>query len=127
MSQKNLIQAFLLLVINLAFIRLNAQTYTLGTSPATNNAVINTCSGTFYDSGGSGGSYVNNQNTTVTFCSNNTKQMVMNFSSFNLEGGSCENDYLKIYDGNSTAATLIGTFCGTNNPGIITASGTCLT
>ena len=127
MSQKNLIQAFLLLVINFAFIRLNAQTYTLGTSPATNNAVINTCSGTFYDSGGSGADYGNNQNTTVTFCSNNTKQMVMNFASFNLEGGSCENDYLKIYDGNSTAATLIGTFCGTNNPGIITASGTCLT
>jgi hypothetical protein len=38
------------------------------------------------------------------------------------EQASCSYDYLKIYDGNSSAATLLGTWCGTNSPGIIIAS-----
>ena len=44
-------------------LQLFGQTYTMS------NATINTCSGTFYDSGGSGGNYMDNQNLTMTFCS----------------------------------------------------------
>lgn len=104
-----------------------SQNYNMGSGSATNGSTIITCSGNFYDQGGSSGDHGNNRNTTVTFCSNNSKPMTMNFTSFDIEGGVCENDYLEIYDGNSTGSPLIGRYCGTNSPGFITASGTCLT
>ncbi|MCB0649163.1 MAG: hypothetical protein KDC49_20975 [Saprospiraceae bacterium] len=107
----------------------NAQTYTLGTSPAINNATINTCTGTFYDSGGSSANYGNNQDYTVTFCSNNSKPMVVDFTTFALQTGDCSADYLSIYNGPNTSGSLIGTFCGNTSPLKITSSGgaTCLT
>ncbi|MBK8391875.1 MAG: hypothetical protein IPL23_22475 [Saprospiraceae bacterium] len=128
MSQKNLIQAIILIVINLSFISLSAQTtYRLGNSPAINNATINTCSGTFVDSGGTG-NYGGGQDITVTFCSSNGKPMVANFTAFSMEGGACNNDYLKIYNGNASSTDLIGTFCDTISPNTITSYGgqTCL-
>lgn len=45
------------------------------------------------------------------------------FLSFNVEAESnCDYDWLKIYDGSSTASTLLGTWCGTNSPGFIEAT-----
>ncbi|HNV95855.1 MAG TPA: hypothetical protein PKG63_05225, partial [Bacteroidales bacterium] len=49
-----------------SFILIFAQTYTINTG-----GTISTCSGTFYDSGGGSGTYQNNENYTMTFCSNN--------------------------------------------------------
>jgi invasion protein IalB len=91
--------------------------------------VINGCTGTFTDPGGSGGNYANNTNQVWTYCSDNGQPITISFSSFALEGGGgCPYDYLQIYDGNSTGATQIGgRYCGTNSPGTITSSGTCLT
>ena len=85
------------------------------------------CSGNFYDSGGSGNSYSNNENNSVTFCSNNENSIEFNFTYFDIEyHNSCSYDKLRIYDGSSISATLLGTYCGTNSPRIITSSGTCL-
>ncbi len=92
-----------------------------------NGQTINTCSGNFYDSGGSGSNYSDSDNYAVTFCSDNGNPMTMDFTAFDIEyDASCIYDGLSIYDGSSTSATLLGTYCGTNSPGTVTGSGTCL-
>ncbi|MCX6249750.1 MAG: PKD domain-containing protein [Bacteroidetes bacterium] len=87
---------------------------------------ITTCSGNFYDSGGSGSNYSNNQDFTETFYPSTTNSNIrFVFSSFTLQTStSCTYDYLKIYNGTNTSATLMGTYCGTTSPGTVTASNT---
>ena len=85
------------------------------------------CGGNFVDSGGTTGAYSNNENITTTICPTNPGDLVtVTFSSFSLE--SCC-DSLQIYDGNSTAATLLGTYTGTTLPPAYTstAANGCLT
>ena len=88
---------------------------------------INTCTGTFADSGDSNGDYGDSESHTMTFCSDQNNQISFTFEHFNTEPS---NDVLSIYDGNSTGAPLIGSYSGTgsaNSPGVVTSSGTCLT
>ncbi len=79
---------------------------------------------TFYDSGGSGGSYANNENFTMTFTVPAGNCLTFNFTAFNTE--SCC-DRLRIFDGPTGASPLIGTYAGLTGPGIITSSGGALT
>lgn len=84
----------------------------------TNSVKYATCSGTFYDAGGSGSNYSNNENYTVTFYPSTTNGKVrLTFSSFAVEA-CC--DWLKIFNGNSIGATLLGTY--TSSPGTITST-----
>jgi PKD repeat protein len=84
------------------------------------NTSVTTCTGDFYDSGGSAGSYASSEAFTETFYPATPGSMVrFTFNSFATESGY---DYLKIYNGTSTAATLIGTYSGTTSPGTVTAS-----
>lgn len=86
---------------------------------------INTCSGTYYDSGGSAGNYLNNELTTTTYCSNSGNCIQVTFTSFSLENNF---DYLTIYDGPSTASPQIGSYTSTSLQGqTITSSSGCLT
>lgn len=92
---------------------------------------ISTCSGTFYDSGGTG-NYSNGEDYTITFCPSTAGQVIqIAFTSFNTENWSSTYDRLTIYDGNSTSATQIGSYAGSSSPGTISASGSnssgCLT
>ncbi len=97
----------------------NAQAYNMG------NGTINTCSGSFYDSGGAGGNYANNQNFTYTICPNASGQCArVTFTAFNIEANY---DFLSIYNGPSSASPLIGTYTGNTNPGTITSTNGCLT
>jgi Secretion system C-terminal sorting domain/CUB domain len=106
-----------------------SQTYNMS------SGTVNTCSGTFYDSGGSGSNYGNNQNFTQTFCSNAAgKKISFNFTSFNVENCSGGCDFLYVYDGPTTSSPLIGQFydnlTGVTTPTIpipITSTGTCIT
>jgi PKD repeat protein len=88
------------------------------------NSTITTCTGTFYDSGGAGSNYLDNEDYTMVFnpgTVNSNLRIV--FTSFDMEyQNNCNYDYLKIYNGNSITASLIGKYCGTTSPGTITAS-----
>jgi PKD repeat protein len=84
------------------------------------NGSITTCTGDFYDSGGPTGNYQNNENYTETFYPSTAGSMIQfTFTSFSTESGY---DYLRIYNGTSTAAPLIGTYNGTTGPGTVTAN-----
>jgi len=85
---------------------------------------VTTCTGNFYDPGGASGAYSNSQDFTMTFNPGTAgSSLRFVFNSFDLEAqATCGYDYLKIYDGNSTAGTLLGTWCGTTSPGTVTAS-----
>ena len=89
-----------------------------------------TCGENFFDNGGVAANYANGITAatgTTIICPNNPGNVVtVNFTSFATESGW---DFLKIYDGNSSAAILLGNFSGTTIPGPFTASTTsgCLT
>ena len=99
-----------------------SQTYLISTS---NGQTVNTCSGTFYDSGGAAGQYSNNENYTVTFCSVTSDHLKFDFTVLNIGTG----DVLYIYDGPNISSPLIGTYPGiiVLTPFTLYSSGTCLT
>jgi PKD-like domain/Ig-like domain CHU_C associated/Pregnancy-associated plasma protein-A/Secretion system C-terminal sorting domain/CUB domain len=83
------------------------------------NTPVTTCSGTFYDAGGNS-NYAFNESFVKTFTPATTGQMLrFTFTAFSTEPGW---DVLKIYDGATTAATLIGQYSGTTSPGTVTAT-----
>lgn len=87
------------------------------------NTTINTCSGTFYDAGGSGQNYSNNLNQTMVFKSSIPgNQIRVEFSEFELENSTdCSNDYLTVHNGLTPFAPMIGKWCGSDSPGVITS------
>jgi hypothetical protein len=85
------------------------------------------CGGIFTDDGGVDGNYSNSLDTTTIICPQNAGEIVsVEFISFDTEAGW---DNLTIYDGDSTAAPLLGVFDGTDLPPtfISTHSSGCLT
>jgi hypothetical protein len=99
---------------------LKAQTYEID---AVNGDTVTTCSGTFFDSGGAGGNYGNNENYTVTFSSDNGGTMGLDFTVFEIRAG----DTLFIYDGPSDVFPLIGAFSGEGLSFMVGATDTALT
>ncbi|MEX1193272.1 MAG: PKD domain-containing protein, partial [Brumimicrobium sp.] len=81
---------------------------------------ITTCSGNFYDSGGSTGDYSSNETFTFTICPDTPGSLVeVDFTSFELENNY---DDLTIYDGDNTGATTLGTYTGNTGPGFVSAT-----
>ena len=92
--KKIFLTSFLFVLVLSSF----SQTYLVSGADAT------TCSGTFYDTGGSGGAYSNSENQTITFTPGTAGQMLQfTFTAFDSETF----DHLLIYDGSSAAAPLI--------------------
>ncbi|WP_375238443.1 choice-of-anchor L domain-containing protein, partial [Aurantibacter sp.] len=94
------------------------------------NGTFNQCTGVFTDSG-SGGNYGNDENFTITICPDTSGTvMSLDFTSFSTQANA---DILTIYDGDSTASPVLGTYSGgpTSSPGLVIASPTntsgCLT
>ncbi|NQY07299.1 MAG: hypothetical protein HRT68_14180, partial [Flavobacteriaceae bacterium] len=103
----------LLLVLSFFVFGVNAQNINM------QDGSFNQCSGTFFDSGGNGGDYANNELFTLTICPTTAGDAVtLDFTFWDVEGGW---DDMTIYNGDSTADPLIGTYSGAS-PGTITAT-----
>ena len=107
MKLSKVLLALLLLINVVSF----GQTYTMPTG--TGNQNVSTCSGNFFDSGGAGGNYGTNANSTITFCPGTPGQLIrIVFSSYNTENltdGVTLFDFLEIHNGPSTASPLLTT------------------
>jgi hypothetical protein len=83
------------------------------------NGPVTTCGGTLYDSGGASGNYANGEAlTTVLSPATAGASVQISFASFDTEAG---HDVLRIYNGGSASAGLVGTYSGSTSPGVITA------
>lgn len=80
---------------------------------------ITACSDTLYDMGGPHGEYYNNEEYTFTIAPDNASSVTLDFLSLDLENNY---DYLYIYDGYNTSASLLGTYTGSSLPTSITSS-----
>ena len=100
--------------------------------------IITTCDGNFYDAGGPDQSYEGTSNYTVTICPENgpTQQLSLEFVDFTVIGYAGSDDYLIIYNGDSTDAEEFGVYTDTSsstpdpnngNPIVANNSTGCLT
>lgn len=91
-----------------------------------NGTTVLDCANTynFYDSGGSGANYSNNENFTYTFTSPLGSAIKVTFTAFNTEASY---DKLLAYNGTSATGTAISTLSGTSLPSVILSSGSSLT
>ena len=96
------------------------------------------CDGNFYDAGGPDQSYEGTSNYTVTICPENgpTQQLSLEFVDFTVIGYAGSDDYLIIYNGDSTDAEEFGVYTDTSsstqdpnngNPIVANNSTGCLT
>ncbi|HRH58131.1 MAG TPA: hypothetical protein PLS10_10775, partial [Chitinophagales bacterium] len=125
---KYIYKKIFLSIIGLLFMycKANAQTYNMP------SGTVSTCSGTFYDPGGTS-NYGNSLDRTFTICPSTPGSFAsITFTQFSISQDLLfGNDYLYVYDGNSTSAPLEGIYSGNVNPGTITATSSnptgCLT
>jgi len=107
-------KALLVVLLNALTLLAFTQNYNIS------NGSTSTCSGNFYDSGGSGGNYGNSQTFVYTICPSTAGSKVrVNFTAFDLENSW---DFLEIFDGNTTGAPSLGAYTGTTGPGIVQAT-----
>jgi PKD repeat protein len=87
------------------------------------NATISACTGTLYDDGGPNANYSNSKKYTLVIQPSGATSLNMIFSQWGLESGY---DFLKIYNGTSATAPLIGSYSATS-PGTVNANSGAMT
>ena len=81
--------------------------------------VLTAATGNFYDSGGAGGNYSDDERTVWTISPTAATSVTLTFNSFDLENTW---DYIYVYDGTDVWAPLIGYYTGSTNPGTLVAN-----
>lgn len=115
------------LLLTLTFLLFFCHSYAQFEMDNVNGQSIPTCSGTFFDSGGSSGNYSAGESFTATFCPTGGQSLLVSFSNISIG----LNDQLCIYNGtNTTTAPIISCLnsstTGGGNFGASNAQG-CLT
>ena len=87
------------------------------------NGKVAACKGTLYDDGGIEANYTNNKDYTLVIQPTGATSITMNFSEWAVERNY---DVLKIYNGTSTSAPLLGKWSG-NKPSTVTANSGAMT
>jgi hypothetical protein len=99
---------------------------TIGQAPVyiMRDSVVTTCNGQFYDSGGPVNNYNDNENFIYTFIPGTPGAKInASFPAFDVEyEPNCDYDWLKVFDGPDTTASLLGKYCGNNLPGPFTGT-----
>jgi M6 family metalloprotease-like protein len=81
------------------------------------------CNTLFFDPGGLFTYPDNTTMTQVIYPKLPNHKVQVNFMQFDLEESpNCQYDFLRIFNGTTTNAPLLGTFCGNNSPGTITST-----
>lgn len=99
--------------------------------PTGTGATQTSCTGLLYDNGGPTGPYSDNTDINITIAPPGASSVSLTFNVFDIEagsGGSCDYDYVQIFDGPNTSSTLMGTYCNTTgSPGTVTSTGGAIT
>ncbi|MCH2045911.1 MAG: hypothetical protein MK212_17475 [Saprospiraceae bacterium] len=109
---------------------MNAQNYEMD---LVDGQVINTCSGTFYDSRIGTSDYFNNEDYMVTFCSGSSDflRFIINPAQVSYGYAIAAGDTLRAYDGTGTSGTLLATYTSANDPGsnsiVLYSTSSCIT
>lgn len=88
--------------------------------PASGNITMTTCSASLFDAGGSAGNYSNSQDGSITIYPATAGNKIR--AIFNALSTEANYDYVYVYDGTSTSATLMGQYAGTTLPSSLTAT-----
>ncbi|MGB0862076.1 MAG: gliding motility-associated C-terminal domain-containing protein [Saprospiraceae bacterium] len=109
----------LLIFTTLTFFQFSyAQTYEIDN---VNGQTVTTCSGTFYDSGGAFGSYLDGENYTVTFCPTTGQSIVANLNTLNI----ASTDQLCVFNGpNTTTSPLMSCINSSSTGGVFSWAAT---
>lgn len=95
--------------------------FLIGEQILIDNLEVSVCRSMFFDDGGPDNSYADNEDYIITFLSPEENQVVkIEFLTFGMESDlNCIYDYLKIYNGPDVRSPLLGTWCGSDNPGTL--------
>jgi hypothetical protein len=115
------VRLFLLTISMVFFNQFGYSQTNISISAGSNNQTFSTCDGFIIDSGGiGGGGYSDNEDVTFTICPPTAGDDVyVQFTLFSLDPFGGSNDVMMVYDGNSTAAPLIGTYTGFELEGVV--------
>ncbi len=88
------------------------------------------CIGTIYDSGGAAGDYGANEDAQITIAPPGAGTIDLTFINFDVEAGqsgTCNYDYVEVYDGPNTSSALIDRYCNNNVPTTVSSTSGSIT